>query len=361
MTPQVVSERNAGLHTSNNLTFLRWVAALMVLFGHAFVFAGQPEPLFLGYMTLGPLGVWIFFAISGYLVSQSWQRDPDVLRFLARRCLRIFPGLAVCILLSVLALGPAVTTLSLQQYFTHPATWGYLDNLYLYITFSLPGVFEGNRFPGAVNGSLWSLPAEFAMYLLLAVVGASRLPRSSWVLVAVGLMGLSAFWATQTDNMLVLYRTDVRQVVMCGVFFWVGAVYQRYRVERFFSVANVCLAMFMWVCSTRWPAAFMVISWFVLPFVTLAFGLASSRWLSYLTRYDYSYGIYIYAFPIQQTLAMAWPTMSVWMHVALAILVTTVCAGLSWHWVEKKALRLKPGHRPRAEERGGAGSTQVSD
>ena len=69
---------------SDNLTALRWMAASMVLFGHAFVFLGLPEPLFLQWVPMGPLGVYIFFAISGYLVAQSWDRDPHVLRFLAK-------------------------------------------------------------------------------------------------------------------------------------------------------------------------------------------------------------------------------------------------------------------------------------
>jgi peptidoglycan/LPS O-acetylase OafA/YrhL len=251
-----------------------------------------------------------------------------------------------------------VTTLPLKQYLTHPVTWGYLDNLYLYITFGLPGVFEGNRFPGAVNGSLWSLPAEFAMYLLLALAGFIRSPRVAWAFIAVGLMALSALWAARTDDVLVFYRTDLRQVVLCGVFFWVGAVYQRYGVERFFSLANVCLAMFIWLASTRWPTAFMIVSWFVLPFVTLAFGLASSRWLAHLTHYDYSYGIYIYAFPIQQVLSMVWPVMNVWLHVALAVLLTTVCAAVSWHWVESQALKLKPRQRRALRLSGEAGSSR---
>jgi peptidoglycan/LPS O-acetylase OafA/YrhL len=115
-------------HT-NNLTALRWLAALMVLYGHAFVFLGQHEPLFLGMMPLGPLGVWIFFSISGYLIMQSWTHDPHLLRFLAKRALRIFPALIVCILLSILLLGPGLTTLDLGAYFKSPITWSYLDNI----------------------------------------------------------------------------------------------------------------------------------------------------------------------------------------------------------------------------------------
>ena len=155
----------------NNLTALRWFAACLVLYGHAFVFLGLPEPLFLQWVPLGPLGVYIFFAISGYLVAQSWQRDPSVPRFLAKRALRIFPGLLVCTLLSVFVLGPWLTTLDMATYWRNEHTRGYFTNMALYMTYHLPGVFAQNRLPHAVNGSLWSLPIEFFMYLLLALLG----------------------------------------------------------------------------------------------------------------------------------------------------------------------------------------------
>ena len=78
-----MSEAMIAADQRNNLTALRWFAACLVLYGHAFVFLGLPEPLFLQWVPLGPLGVYIFFAISGFLVAQSWQRDPSVTRFLA--------------------------------------------------------------------------------------------------------------------------------------------------------------------------------------------------------------------------------------------------------------------------------------
>lgn len=101
----------------NNFTALRWFAAGMVLYGHSFVFLGLPEPTFLGWAPMGPLGVYIFFSISGYLVAQSWENDPNVFRFLQRRALRIFPGLFVCTVLSVFLLGPIFTTIPLLDYF----------------------------------------------------------------------------------------------------------------------------------------------------------------------------------------------------------------------------------------------------
>lgn len=329
----------------NNLTALRWLAAGLVLYGHSFVLLGLPQPVFMSWTKLGPLGVYIFFAISGYLVTQSWESDSHSLRFLQRRALRIFPGLVVCTVLSVFVLGPLLTSLPLVDYFLSISTRKYFINIALYITYYLPGVFETNHLANAVNGSLWSLPAEFSMYLALALFGLMRVPRIGWLAVVLGLMLLAKFWAMQTPDMLVVYGTDVRQVVICGVYFWVGAVFYRYRLSRLFTKTSIFVAVILWLCLSRWMDIFVMASWLILPFLALAFGLASNSWLSRLANYDYSYGIYIYAFPIQQTVAKFWPQMPLGLYLAITATATLVMASLSWHWVEQPALRLKPTQR----------------
>ena len=335
----------------NNLTALRWFAAGLVLYGHAFVFLGLPEPLFLQWVPMGPLGVYIFFAISGYLVAQSWERDPHVLRFLAKRALRIFPGLAVCTLLSVLVLGPLLTTLDAGTYWRNEHTRGYLTNMALYITYHLPGVFANNRLPHAVNGSLWSLPVEFFMYLLLALLGllaaAFKAVSNRLLAWAVGVMALvfmllAALWAGTTTEALVMYRTDLRQVPMCGVYFLVGASLFCFKLNKYFTLSNVLLALVLWLCLGVQPHWFAMAAWVVLPFVVLAFGLARQPWLVRMHARDYSYGIYIYAFPVQQTLVSFWPEMALPAYLLSTLVITVALAALSWHFVEKPALKLKP-------------------
>jgi hypothetical protein len=199
----------AAVHAANNFDLLRLFAALLVLWSHAHTLAGRPEPLLLSWATLGPVGVFIFFVISGYLVSISWNADPNIGRFLARRLLRLIPALIVVILLSMFVLGPLVTTLPLADYFSHPHFSLYLLNIVLHPVYSLPGVFEHMRVPYAVNGSLWSLPVEFLMYLVLAAGGFARLPRwvaiASFVLLAVG----TVTWALVRTKSLTLWGMDL--------------------------------------------------------------------------------------------------------------------------------------------------------
>ena len=333
----------------NNLTALRWFAACLVLYGHAFVFLGLPEPLFLQWAPMGPLGVYIFFAISGYLVAQSWQRDPSLPRFLAKRILRIFPGLLVCTLLSVLVLGPWLTTLDMATYWRNEHTRGYFTNLVLYITYHLPGVFAQNKLPHAVNGSLWSLPVEFFMYLLLALLGllATWFQNQKWgawltALVTLGFMALVGLWALPSTEALVVYRTDLRQIPMCGVYFMVGVCLYQFKLNQYFSLSNVVIAVVVWLCLSREIRLFIMASWVVLPFVVLAFGLSCHAWLSRWHERDYSYGIYIYAFPVQQTVVSFWPQMPLSAYLLSTFVITVALAATSWHLVEKPALKLKP-------------------
>lgn len=327
----------------NNLNVIRLIAAFLVLYGHSFVFLGLPHPLFLSWITLGPLGVYIFFIISGYLITESWDRDPHLGRFFARRALRIFPGLAICIILAILILGPLLTTLSLKDYFASNYTWSYLHNIALYITYYLPDVFATNRVPNAVNGSLWSLPVEFLMYIIVAITGFMRGNRWFYLGLAVSSAMITFFWAQRTEQMLVVYATDLRQVFICGTYFWVGAVFYKFDVKQHLSLSVTVLAVIALLCLTAWIPILAVAAWILLPIVTLAFGFAYSPLLNRLiSTGDYSYGIYIYAFPIQQTIVYLYPNMAIGAYLLVCSLLTLICAVLSWHLVERRALSLKP-------------------
>jgi len=327
----------------NNFNVLRLIGASLVLYGHSFTFLGLPAPLFLSWLPLGELGVYIFFIISGYLITESFERDSQLLRFFARRALRIFPGLIVCILLSVLILGPVLTTLPLQDYFENQYTWKYLHNIALYIGYYLPGVFESNRVPNAVNGSLWSLPVEFLMYIVVATSG--FLGGNRWVFAALALISvmITLFWALRTTEMLVVYASDLRQAFICGTYFWAGAVFYKFDLKRFFSLSAVVIACVIILSLESWVEVLSVMAWVLLPTIVLAFGLSYSPMLNRLTRSgDYSYGIYIYAFPIQQTMVYLYPHMSLSSYLPLCFVLCGLCAILSWHLVEKPSLALKP-------------------
>ena len=160
---------------SNNITPLRLAAAWVVLLNHSFALYDNSKDLFvyyLGFWGMGSIAMSIFFIISGYLLTASWKKQYGLKRFLANRALRIFPALIIITLFCVFVLGPAMTTLPLKQYFTMHETWMYLSNMFgFWIEYNLPGLFQDNPYPVVVNGSLWTLPVELAMYLLLEILG----------------------------------------------------------------------------------------------------------------------------------------------------------------------------------------------
>jgi len=326
----------------DNITILRMFAALMVLYGHSFEFMGMMHPLFAQSTTFGPLGVNIFFSISGYLVIQSWDRDPNLYRFWMRRILRIFPALTVCILITIFIIGPINTKLSLLDYFESKDTWRYLSNTYLYITFYLPGVFIENRVPNNVNGSLWSLPVEFFMYLILPLLSLIGKMKNNLIAILIICILLSIFWALQTTNMLVFYRTDMRQIAMCGVYFFMGACFHTFKIKKYFNLSYVLIIFVIWLSLSRWSVAFALSSWFCIPFIALAFGVSYEKNLSKYIKNDYSYGIYIYAFPIQQTIASIYPNINFYIYLIVSIIITLLLAFVSWHLIEKQFLKLKP-------------------
>jgi peptidoglycan/LPS O-acetylase OafA/YrhL len=327
----------------NNLNLVRLFAAFLVLYGHSFGFLGLTHPLFLSWMTLGPLGVYIFFTISGYLITESWDRDPHLGRFFARRALRIFPGLAVCIVLTAFVLGPMLTSLPLADYFKSGYTWAYLYNIALYITYYLPGVFEANRVPISVNGSLWSLPVEFVMYIVVAIIGFMRGNRWFYLILAISSALITFFWVLKTEQTPIVYAMNVRYLFVCGTYFWVGAVFYKFAIKQHLTLSITMVAVIILFCLEAWIPIMSVCIWVLLPIVTLAFGFAYSPLLNKIVATgDYSYGIYIYAFPIQQTISYFYPTMSIGLYLLVCSVLALICAILSWHLVEQRALSLKP-------------------
>ena len=169
-----------AVHRANNFDALRLFAALLVIWGHQFAIMGRPVPLILGGNEPGAVGVVMFFAISGYLVTLSWLADPHLLRFAARRALRIWPALCVVVLLCIVVLGPLVTTLPQAAYWKSAGTWDYLSNIWLKTRYALPGVFDGNPVASSVNGPLWTIPLEVTCYAILAALGVCGITRTRW-------------------------------------------------------------------------------------------------------------------------------------------------------------------------------------
>ncbi len=217
----------------NNFYLIRILGALAVIAGHAYPLTGihGAAPEILGH-PIHTFGLIMFFSISGFLVMKSLDQSNGFVVFLVKRVARIFPGLAVAVLLTVSILGPTLSTLSVVEYLADGRAASYLQNIWLYVTFPLPGVFENLPYPSAVNGSLWTIPVEVACYLILGLLlfGVKNVAARLIVLgvVLVGLAIVIEQWVIE-KNSFVFYGTDwiISSTIM--VFFFVVLFYTVYR------------------------------------------------------------------------------------------------------------------------------------
>lgn len=223
-----------------------------MIFGHAYHIVGRPfeNPIVAGYPGQ-TLGVVIFFSISGYLITASWSRTKNPISYLAARSLRIFPALVV-VLVCMLVVGPLVTTLTTSAYFDHPATWSYLSHIILRPQYELPGVWATQPYPNAVNGSLWTLPAEFFCYLLVPLVFLA--PRPLRIPVVLALLAGSVWYSmTPPLESMVVWHSRLSDNALMWAFFAAGALL-RLLAERGLmfrpDVAVGLLAMHMVIAAT---------------------------------------------------------------------------------------------------------------
>ena len=330
----------ASSQHSNNFDAIRIAAALAVLVSHHYALTAQAEPSFLGLHTWGGTAVIVFFVISGYLVTSSWYNDPSALRFAQRRILRIWPALAVVVVLTAYGLGAWVTSLPLMEYWKHRATLDYLLNIKLNVHYVLPGIFESNPYPRGVNGSLWTIPLEVRCYVVMALAG------------LLGLMRYRGVWMLLIAAYLVWFMTkgnaDVTGKVNYGrelsAYFLAGsALYllQPYwdRKPAVWTLSAFAAAASLWVVGWHHTALFVL-----LPLLVLYAGTRSTAVVCRFGRWgDPSYGIYLIAYPTQQAVIhFLWPELGFAGTLVLATAITVVLAYASWHGVEKIALKLKP-------------------
>lgn len=334
----------------NNLNLIRVLAATAVLISHAVPIALGPavaEPLVasVGY-SLGSLSVMIFFVISGYLITLSFERTASHREFAMARIMRIFPGLIVNLLFVALLLGPLVTVLAPAAYFSDPQSYLFIlrNTLLVPLLYSLPGVFEGQPVDDIV-GSIWTLRHEVGCYLgvfILGLLGFFRFERAFRLLSCIYVIALwpLVVWLDLSFHPL------IGSFLKLSVPFVVGMMFYAWRGAMSLSLWGIAGTAFLaWVFSD---------TVFYHSVLSIAVGYATF-WAGYIpgglirayNRFgDYSYGIYIYAFPVQGWAIWAFGPQSALENVIYALPPTIFLSILSWHWVEKPAMRMAKPARP---------------
>lgn len=321
----------------NNFDAIRLCAAMGVTCSHSYLVAqgsDKNEFFFLlsgGQSNWGQWCVAVFFIISGFLITQSFFRSPSLFQYVANRVLRIIPALAVVTVLTVALVGPLVTRQSMAEYWTNELSWRFFANSVIYFgTQHLPGVFTNNPYPHATNVSTWTLAYEFSCYIGVAALG--LLLKKSWKL-AIPMLALC---------LASVFLTNVAPrifVTMSGYFVAGSVMYLgRKKIPMDFRLFVLSVAALL--------AA--VLLHRTLYVTTCVFGSYAVIYAAYSERFqwhnaarhgDFSYGIYLYSWPIQQLLVPYLGTPAL-LSLATLPLALLMAAG-SWTFVEKPALAMK--------------------
>ena len=295
---------------------------------------------------MGTLGVSLFFMLSGFLVSRSWLMNPSAEVFVVSRFLRIAPGLLFSTLLTTFLIGPAVTSQSLDKYFANTQTYEFLNNIFLFpIHYNLPGVFANNPLQGAVNGSLWSLPVEVLMYATVIILGLTRVLKSRYLLlsftVACALLEVFVLSKPQFSQRVEL-TVLVGPAAKMAVFFLCGACFHAFRANIKRDWRMACVAGLLWFFSFNSPFL-TATGYLALPYLFFFLATLYVPTLRNFAKFgDFSYGLYVFAFPVQQSLIhFLGPHLSVATLFSCSFVVTLLFSVISWHLVESPALRLK--------------------
>jgi len=333
----------------NNFNLLRIFFALFVIYVHSFDLLKQVDPIS-GFLNkkLSIIGVEGFFIISGFLIFYSFRRNFEnktILKYFVSRFLRIFPGLIFMVFFTGIFLGVFYTTLSLTEFFTHKHTIKYFiynSTLMKNIVYVLQGVFENNPLR-AVNGSLWTLPYELLFYCLIPFIFfIVKTSKTRLALVLILLISCNYFYFDLFVFVSKIFPFLPKYFYSLFLSFLVGVFYCLYKdnIKLKFSFFILSLIVFILSIKVTFPLS-EVIS--IFSFAYIVFYLSAVRLLNirdYNKLGDYSYGLYIWAFPIQQLIIHHKLNINPYMLCFLSSFLTLLFAIASWKYIEKPALKF---------------------
>lgn len=366
MTPALSAAHSASAG-ANNFGALRLMFAYLVMLSHA------PELLdgdrsrevltrIFHTLSFGELAVDCFFIISGFLITQSYLASSSNGEYLAKRVLRIYPGFMAAVAFSVFLVAPWAggrLDASSVPFWTNQLT----DALLLRAP-SVAGAFATNHYPN-LNASLWTISYEFMAYLAVMLAGSLRLLSRPRLILVLAVVLFAVEWAHRASagstfpgayylqKGIVGSSARFLGLFAAGSLFWLCRDRIRYS-GRGALLAAVALAALMGSAAFA-RLAIATFGAYLIFYVALH--VRSERLARIGRKNDLSYGVYLYAWPVQSTLAWVAPSMSPWLQFPLAVLLVTPLAVLSWVVVERPAIRLKGRIKQRFEQgsRGGRG------
>lgn len=335
----------------NNFDFSRLLFASFVIITHSYVLTGTKECDWLcqaadGQINFSWLAVRGFFVISGFLIFQSMERCRDLADFYWKRVLRLFPALVAVLVLTVI-LGPFVYENDTFYILTKSVRTYIGNNLLIYkLQYGISGIFENNPYKSVINGSLWTIPFEFTMYVFVSALFFIRkrkaLVRTLIAVIYIILAILDVFYADVLQQTQFVFQDWY--LVELGVYFAAGSLAASWYTEtiRTQQMNVVLILSILLLVAAIWFSFFKYISVLIIPAFVLSFCLRPIPGISNIQQKigDLSYGMYLYGFPVQQTLVYFFKPDSLEL-ILMSIPISGICAYFSWHLVERKALSFK--------------------
>jgi peptidoglycan/LPS O-acetylase OafA/YrhL len=334
---------------ANNFDLLRILFAWFVIVSHSYVLNGDgaTDPLF--EMTqqtflFSFIGVKGFFIISGYLIFKSMMVSTSIFEYLVKRVLRIFPALAVVLLVTLAAVYFIYPT-NIPPFFSNKEVYAYfLGNIILFKPhFFISGIFSGLP-SAAINGSLWTIEYEFFFYLFILLFFFIRAQKKQLIIalsvVVVLFLVVRLFfydWTVQTH-----FFIPLEPLFDLGPYFLMGSLFSCFDFDSMPAKNVIAAFLFVTLAVSVYCKVGHTVVYFTLPFLVIYVGKQTSKLATWVHDKlgDPSYGIYLYAFPLQQLL-IYWYRPSTLMLFISSTLGAFVFGYLSWILIEKKALALK--------------------
>jgi peptidoglycan/LPS O-acetylase OafA/YrhL len=330
----------------NNFDFLRLVLAMFVVITHSYFFCGIAENDLLSQLTQGQttfsyIGVRGFFIISGYLIFLSMQRSSTWQNYYWKRFLRLFPGLAVMLLITV-CLGIFVYDDSLKSYLLNKTMWSYLpNNVSLYnLQFGISGVLNGD----AINGSLWTIRYEFTMYVLISLLFfvRNRIMLVKQLLIISFLALLMIKFVLFKIPGARAHEIDNSNSLNLALFFISGSILAAVEIEKFKHKSFLLISSGVILALSFYLKLFSVSHYIFFPILIIMMGVSFTSYIHSLSDKfgDFSYGIYIYSYPVQKVLVHFF-NLNYMQLMGFTLILSIGFGYLSWNLVEKRALGFK--------------------
>ena len=322
----------------NNFNILRFLFASLVIVSHVPELqdgnrSNEILTRIFGTISFGEMAVDSFFVLSGFLIVKSWLARPRILPFLTSRILRIYPGFIASALVCALIVGPLYGE---QSYLQDMDRSRFLRGLVTLNLVRIPPVFPGSPHP-ALNGALWTIPYEFTCYLLVLFCGLTGILKQRWIWLSLFLSCAAVHVACSLGTLSLTFDVYFR----FGMLFAAGGCFYLYRNQipwrgDLALIALLVFAGLLFIAPLAEPAV--AVMW---GYAILYYAMNGTRFLWYNRLPDISYGVYLYAWPINKMVLWHFPALNIYAAMT-AVFALSVLAGIvSWYLVERPFMKLK--------------------